>query len=407
MEIIKSQFAVALTLDIGIVTLDAGEIKQLYYIEDIFSYSMTGKIIFTDTRGIFELGPLTGNEWLYLEYGDTELWFKIYKLNKVDSISTAAGNVNVIEMFFAQEMFFLINFLQFSRSYGEDYISGIVSDIAQRYLNVEEFVEFEDTTNNIENFYIPYWTINTTLQWLMKRGIGVDSGEPGYLFYNNTAGTNFVTLDYLLKHGRTTPHSGPGSVDPVYKFHDEDPFYEDKILEWSISGIDLSSIKQLSGGVKRGYDSMRKKFIQNEFTYKDSVARQTILGRKSLFTDISDEKAGYDLIGETNEDGIDTVYHNQWHKKYAHQQCISLTVKGNETRLCGDRIWVWWPSGQSGERSEVWHKQLDGWYLIKSITHTFSGYANPSYKQKLVCIKNGYENPDDTDLLDSTKNFFM
>jgi hypothetical protein len=66
------EFTVVLSLDIGDVTLDASSVRQFYFIEDIFSFCVTGKIIFTDERGIFEFGPLTGNETISIVYGEEE-----------------------------------------------------------------------------------------------------------------------------------------------------------------------------------------------------------------------------------------------------------------------------------------------------------------------------------------------
>ncbi|MFW6377492.1 MAG: hypothetical protein ACOCZ5_02485 [bacterium] len=57
------------------MVLSGDEVIQLYFVEDIFSYCMTGKMIFTDTRGLFEFGPITGNETIKIHYsrGDEEI----------------------------------------------------------------------------------------------------------------------------------------------------------------------------------------------------------------------------------------------------------------------------------------------------------------------------------------------
>jgi hypothetical protein len=113
------EFSAAITMDAGVVTLDNAEIKQLYFIEDIFSFALVGKIIINDNRGIFEFGPLTGNEMITLVYGEEEenvRQFKIYKINKIDQVDTNTESMEAIEIFFADNMFFIMNFLQFSRS---------------------------------------------------------------------------------------------------------------------------------------------------------------------------------------------------------------------------------------------------------------------------------------------------
>jgi len=101
-----------------------------------------------------------------------------------------------------------------------------------------------------------------------------------------------------------------GEDEGLYVLTDVNPFLYNKILHWSISGIDQSVYKQISGGVKRGYDSKTKSFIQKEFKYSDSIKKQTILGKKSLFPDISNTKVSYQTTGEADIQSIDTIYHN-------------------------------------------------------------------------------------------------
>jgi len=392
------EFTVALSMDTGEITLDAAEIKQLYFIEDIFSFTMVGKIIIFDGRGIFEFGPLTGNEVIKVVYGEEEekhLSFKIYKVSKIDQVSSSTGNIEIIELFFAEESFFMMNFFQYSRSWKEEKISDIVKFIGKHYLNIEKWGEFEDTNEELEFFYIPFWNVNTTLLWLMKRATGSEGGEPGYLFYNNTHGANFITLESLLMNEDMMPPS-----NGEYIFQDPNIVYYNKILEWSISGVDMTSLKHLSGGVKKGYYSKTKQFIHKEFEYSESVDRQTILGKKTLFPDISDKRVSYQTIGESDIGQIDTIFHNNWNKKYAHQQCISITVRGHEDRYCGGMIEIFWPSG---DIEEHYNKHLHGKYLVKSITHIFDGHTRPTYRQKMVLIKNGYGDSDITALHSSAK----
>jgi len=61
-------FAVFLGVSDNIYTLEPAHIQQIYFIEDIFSYCMVGKMIFEDRYGIVEYGPLTGNERVIFAY---------------------------------------------------------------------------------------------------------------------------------------------------------------------------------------------------------------------------------------------------------------------------------------------------------------------------------------------------
>ncbi|MBD3320694.1 MAG: hypothetical protein GF350_06325 [Chitinivibrionales bacterium] len=114
------EFTVSLSLDVGEVTLDNSSIQQFYFIEDIYSFCITGKLVFHDQRGILEFGPITGNESVNVSYGeetDIEKTFYIYKLSRIDqSAQVAPATKEVIEIFFVDQMFYQLNFFQFSKS---------------------------------------------------------------------------------------------------------------------------------------------------------------------------------------------------------------------------------------------------------------------------------------------------
>lgn len=394
-------FTISLELNKGIITLDSSDVISFYFIEDILSYSIVGKLVFTDNRGISEFGPLSGNESIGLIYGeeeDIERKFKIYSISKIEQgKGQSAGDKNIIEIYFTDTMFFTLNFLQFSKSWKNEKYSKIIKDIGENLLGIQKWDKFESSKEKLECFYMPYWTPKTTINWLIKRCSGIKSKEAGYCFYNNGNGSNLITLESLLKEKSLMKLSSQD--DGLYTFGDQNLFNYNKILSWSMMGIDNSSLKLLSGGTRFGLDSDKKEFIKNEYKYKDSVNHCTILGGKSLFIDLSANTL-YQNLNESDPKIIDNYYYNSWIKKYNLQQCLSFTVKGHEKRYCGGLISIFWPSTNSQEN---YNKNLHGKYLIKSITHSFNPHSSIHYKQKLVCIKNGYEESNLSELVSASK----
>ncbi len=406
-----SQFTVSIGTENGWIVLKGDEVIQLYFVEDIFSYCMTGKLVFTDTSGIFEFGPITGNEVIQIHYssGDSEVsgdsgkeWaFKVYKVARIDQLKEAdPEKEESIEIFFADFMFFNLHFTQHSRAWKDKYIHDIVQDIGNDMLLADKHPEgwnnLEETDTELDLFYMPYWYPSTALSWLCKRAKGMVEEEAGYLFYNSINGVNFVSLGKLM-NGNLMDISGMG--DAKYVFEDANPQYLNKILNWSISGIDMTALKNIAGATKLGFNSHTKSFIKKEFTYADMIDKHNVLGTKSLFPDISNEKSTYDIIG-TSENEIDNLYQNAWNKRYDIQYCLSMIVRGHEDRYPGGLIEVDWRSIDDEEQK--YNQHLDGVYLIKSITHVFSGYNNVPYKQRIVCMKNGYYDSD-IDLLSANK----
>jgi len=397
-------FVVTLQLDIGQIVLGVEQVREFYFIEDIYSYCVTGQITFTDRQGIFEFGPLTGNERISIVYGennDEEWTFDIFKTSRIERNNGGReGESGLIQLFFVDSMFYNLNFLHYSRSWKDEKISTIIDEMSTNMLSVDKWGQKETTEETLDFFYMPYWTPNKAITWLLKRSTGNRSKMPGFCFYNNSKGTNMVTLDTLLKQQKLL--SINDKDDGLYVFVDENTILLNKILDWSISGMDSLSLKRISGGTGLGYNTLDKSFKIKENTYTDSLEKHTILGQKSLFPDYSEVKSNYINEVEDSTDKLNTMFNNVWIKLYNKQQIISITTRGHEERYCGAMIEIYWPS-IDGVNSQ-YNKQLSGKYLIKSITHHFSGYNTPAYAQKMVLIKNGYEDCDLKTLVKSTKN---
>lgn len=393
-------FTVVINTARGLVTLDPSDIIQFYFIEDIFSMSLVGKIIMKDNRGLVEFAPLTGNETISISYGEEETIdkeFRIYSVSKIDKLENVdPSGKNVIELFFTDKMFFPINFLQFSKSWGAMRITDIIKSMGEKMLGIEVWDKFEKSNEFIEGFYSPYWNLATCMKWLMKRASGSTSKKTGYCFYNNVYGSNLITLNTLLEQKELMKISSED--DGIYTFEDPNLFLYNKILNWSMMGIDNSALRFISGGTRFGFNDAKKKFIKNEYLYRDIIKNHTILGNKTLFNDISNSNSFHLHTNENDPKIVDNIFNDFWIKKYSTQQCISFTVKGHEKRKCGEIIEVNWPSIWA---DEIYNKNLQGKYLIKSITHSFVPYSRPAFTQKMVCIKNGYEESDVTELLDS------
>ena len=377
------------------------DIEELYFIEDIFSYSMVGKIQFNDRNGIMEFGPVTGNEKIGISYGgerstEKELKFDIFKMSKMipSQTSLKSGTDNYIEIVFVDEMFYNLTQSQYSTSWKDTKYSKIIQDISEYALEIDSFEKFEESIEKAQFFYIPFWSPKQTIDWITKRISGIKSSNPGFLFYNNTKGSNFITLESLLKQNELMKIS---NNEGIYKTTSENIADINRILGYRLSGIDNHSKKELKGGIGFGYDFNRKKFLSYDHTYNKGINNFTLLGRKSLFPDISNKNTNIVFTGENTQKKIENIYNNEWIKRYAMQQTLTIMVEGHEERYAGGLIEIKWPSKDD---EEEFNKNLGGNYLVKSITHQFVN-GSPPFRQKMILIKNAYESSDNTELLNS------
>ena len=184
-----AEFAVSLSLNVGQVTLQGESVQEMYFTEDIFKFCVTGKIRFYDKNGVFELGPITGNEKINIIYGeeeDTEWTFYIYKMARVQGdSSTEKGTKQTIDIFFTDNMFYPLTFIKFSKSWKDKKIFDIVTDISENLLGIGKWDWQEKSSDKLSFYYSPYWTAKSNIDWLLERMVGKKSGKTGYCFFNN------------------------------------------------------------------------------------------------------------------------------------------------------------------------------------------------------------------------------
>lgn len=384
--------------------LDNTDIIKFYFIEDIYSFSMVGKLIFTDRMGWLETAPFVGNEMITIFYGErTDYEYKFFaaKLEKITPMSSHnPTNRTQLSFLFVDPYYGNFHSKHHSRSYKNTKISDIVYDIMEHHVGTIDYHYLEETNETIDYFYTGLKTPAENIRWLMNRASGTESGQPGYVIFNSTwpEQMTFMTMESILGSQDYIEPQGNGYI---YSFADDNMFYINKIIDHSISHVDHNSLKHLGGGILLGYDIQRKKFIKQEYTYRDALDRFTILGNKSLFAEnIEYPQLPFKLEAEPSEATIDNLYFGDWIKQYCLQQTVSIVVRGFEERHCGAFIEMEWPS--IDENAKI-NKNMMGKYLVKSVTHQFSPSTNPPYIQKLVLIKNGYYDSDDTTLVKAVK----
>ena len=401
----KEIFSVSIFNDKDRILLNNSDIKTCYFIEDIYSFVKTGKIVFIDSIGIVEFLPLVGGEKITIEYSSEgeskEYEFVIYKISKIEEdISTKR---KYIELLFVESIHYALHTYNHSLSFKENSkYSDIIKHISSNHLGINDFVKWENSKETLLNFYTGLKTPASNLKWLMNRCSGKDSNEPGYLFYSNTFKTersfNFVTLETLLKNTKLI-----GLYTDQYTFQNTNEYYINNIISYKINMVDNASLNSLSNNIYLGYDIHRKKIIRREYNYNDSLKHFTVLGKFSLFdknkiklSTLRQTLTG-DCHGENTETILDNLYFSNWIKQYCLQQTIDIIVKGHNKRYAGGMIEIIWPSGNKDSTN---NKNMMGKYLIKSITHMFTTQEAEQYLQKIILIKNGYQDTDSNYLVE-------
>jgi hypothetical protein len=443
----KMGFTVALGLTTtGVTTIEPGDIQQLYFIEDIFSYCMAGKMVFDDKFGLVENGPFTGNERLILLYGVREyrrIVFDIIKFEKMTMVSSSMSEKRFqTVIYFVDTTYKYFTKRRYSRSWdntkNKDILDHILHKWCEGHENEKILLKRYDDSDTKSTFISPYWTPIECISWINKRttpkpSSAIGNDIPGYLYYNNTFWNGSETYNKDNNFSAAWKSLNNLFGEPVNKKSDwvdsenvlvffggmkettsdvlnvDDPMYVGKILDWKYSGIDFINIKKIQGSNVLGYNFNGKDLIRRTYKYskkndtesvdKEMIGTITGLGNSSLFPDISDKNSEIILTSLDNKNDIDSKYYNEWLRNYSKQQSLSVIVRGWEGRFAGMMIKdVMWQSFDDTNRAG--NKNLIGPYLIKSITHNFG--TKQGYTQRLVLLKNAYYKTDCDSLIEFT-----
>jgi len=401
----QSVFTVIIKGPTGEIVMDNDDIKDIYFIEDIFSYLMTGRMMARDTRGIVEFLPLVGNETITIEYGSVETGtpgdsylikeqtFDIIKVNTIES--TGDKHRHFLEFFFIAAPHKRLHMEHYSKSYKCMMYTDYIADILESHCGMSpgQFMNFEMGNEILQYFYTGLKTPAQNIEWLSSRSSGMTSGQPGYLLYSNTLDPdkpyNFITLEQLLSQGsQMPPYGGSYSIGSHHEYN------INRILHYSDGRVDKRALERMMYFINLGYDIKRKRYLKNEYKYKEGLDRFTCLGNFSLFDSGNDEilSASQELTCEAEEEFImKNLYWGDWIKRYCLQHLVDVIIEGHVERHCGGMIEVMWPSASD---DSIYDKNMNGNFLVKSITHHFVPIQKPVYTQKMVLIKNGYADSD-------------
>lgn len=186
-------------------------------VEDIFSNFLHGQILITDSNNILTRLPIVGDEILIVSYGTPTLktyfkkYFHVYSVTDQKTVND--NNTQTYTLHFcSMEAIFDANLAVYEA------FNGNVSDVAFRiydtYLknprgvkftekniipNEETFTPFVYTeTQNKLKFVSPGWSPAKCLNWLCSKAIPRDGRACDFLFWENTTGFYFSSIESLL-----------------------------------------------------------------------------------------------------------------------------------------------------------------------------------------------------------------
>jgi hypothetical protein len=191
---------------------------ELSYFEDIFSNTVTGRMIISEAEGFIEKFHLTGNEYIRLTFTkasvknfDIDILFRIYKIS--DRMLVGNMQTEGYVLYFCSDELIISEQYKVSKSYPSTKISDIITDITNNYLKVpsNKNVSIENTTG-IYDFVVPNFKPFEAINWLSTYAQSASDNSIGadMLFFENKYGYNFSSLQTLF-------------AQPIYRTYQYEP----------------------------------------------------------------------------------------------------------------------------------------------------------------------------------------
>ena len=370
---------------------------QVY--EDMFSPFITGSLIVKDSLDLINNLPFSGMEYLEMEIFtptlDVELKdqgiisgkFYIYKITEREYIAEK-NLVYQLHFISSEAVQDLSNYS--SRAY-EGKVSDIVAKLIKQTpgLESEKALVIEPTKNNTK-FVSNYWSPIKCINYLLQQAV-TTNGSSTYNFFENRAGFNFVSLDYLndLKpyqefvYGTTKDdvEKGGGSHRNITRDFK-------KVLELTVpTGFDyidrIRSGTYASRMIVHDMTTKRYKTINYDYLKKFGEEKETRLNKFAITTNqvlakvnatiMVDEVANQVFSGYGDVSTYKVQQDRVSRLKQAEANKVTIRVKGRTDYTVGMKInltvYTPKPTRETDTPDDTIDKMHSGNYLISAINH--------------------------------------
>jgi hypothetical protein len=372
--------------------------------EDMFSPTISGNITLNDAQDLINLMPFIGEEKLLVTFKTpsmtdkaalVEQAFYIYKMT--ERKYTAERAIQYTLHFISFEGVRDLN-SKLSKGY-----SGQISELVKRFLKndlaTEKEVTVEDTKNTI-SYVSNYWSPFTNINYLAKRSISKTNDAANYVFYENTRGFNYTSVDKLLEQD--------SSMKYIYDNNTRDPTGtgggSKRDVTEEMGRIDSYKIDTAYDYMERIQNGMYKsRLITHEIVtktynvqtkeYEAEYPKHNHLNPFPLSTaGIPSKTAAFiDVKNRAFENftNFRTDSMKSWHLKNIMQMAelhsfqMEITVPGASNVCVGDVVDVYiyrnTPYKSTDTEEDIIDKTFSGRYLVTSLCHSLNREKHNMY----------------------------
>ena len=403
---------------------------SLSLFEDIFSASMTGLIVLTDSNNMLMNMPVTGQDYLSLKIETPSLeehaidyTETVFSITKIDDKIDAKGAA-VVQLHFCSPEMLRNQRTRVSRSYTST-VSNIVYDMLNnaRYINSNKEL-FIEPTKNLRKLVIPNSHPFDAIKRLMREAESNEYSSPHYLFYENTLGIHFRSVESLFRQA-TTGFYHAGDIGTIDK---KDNVLQEyfRVINYNVSSNN-DTLANIMGGmlaskmithdiVDKSYSVNRHDYFQDFYKYKrvnfdDSGKDNPIYNEVSL-DEFGNNLGNFDdsvlhVHPTATTNGKDALHYDENLKDFSYSPntmsktylkrkakvmelnsgtSIVMQVNGNTTIACGDIVEFNMPAVGTKHTKDESDIYYSGRYLIKTLRHIFDA-PNKKHEIAMTLVK--------------------
>ena len=240
--------------------------------EDLYKSCITGDITIVDTNNIIMEAPVIGQEFLGFKLitpglDDFALDYSthVFTITKINSRISTNPSTMVYNLAFSSPEGLRDNRTRVSKSYTNS-IDSIVEDVlsSAKYINTKKTL-FMEETKGIKKMVVPYQHPFKLINQLKMEAVSKKHDSPHYMFYENTLGFHFRTLDSLYAQ-KATAEFNAGDMGGDVSLEDE----LKRVLQFQIVGSNDMLINVVTGMLASNvltHDIYRKEYKHEDFEY--------------------------------------------------------------------------------------------------------------------------------------------
>ena len=396
---------------------------ELNLYEDIFSNYLTGSIVISDSRNLFDMVPIIGEEYLVLKFvtpsfpTSVQKTFRIYKAT--DRQVVRDKNTQTYALHFASiELFYDVLLPLFIPFEGE--ITEVVGDIFSSYIaenrdfqiseSSDEIKEIENVTPlyiktdvaNKVKFVSPGWTPFKCINWLASKSIPKDGKAKNFLFFESNKSFCFTSIETLFREAyedKTSIGKYSISAAGIRQSNNRPDLDREFFLAKDVEMVDTTDhIKNYTNGYLANrlltLDVYNKEYVVTDYDYVNEYSKQYHSsgdGKKSMpvFTNDSLRNAAtnisfYPVNPKLFNDFPDNVS-EKMKDIYGNRKSslldltnlrMNIAVPGRTDVEVGRILYFSYPAITPSDSSDANETQEDsnysGYYLITAIRHKVS-----------------------------------